>query len=258
MIEPAATNENTNPRMEGAVVGVIGSGGAMPTGFPAAGLQPGCTLEVVSLLSLGEMAGLRLRLSGTPTATGNNFIRVSSFSTSSSGTMTGTYWWRRHAGSFVGFSNVAAAFPGQAGTTALPDTTTLTRVGHRATIAAARVVAVLLGVTASTPVDMTFDVYAAQLEFDAPSVAEATSRILPLVGSPAVSTRAADIASYAAPNGTYDELIRSTISAEWRPGIVVTGGSRTITPITGQRHVRMAQLYSAGTAAIHPEWATPI
>jgi hypothetical protein len=67
LVEGQRTNGVRNPRCEGAVAGVIGSGGAWPTYWVA--VQAGLTAEVLGVVSRNGVACLRVKFTGTPTGT---------------------------------------------------------------------------------------------------------------------------------------------------------------------------------------------
>ena len=64
LIEGGSTNEATNPRAEGATAGVIGSGGAWPTGWTGYG-DTGLTATIVHVSQDDGIDYIRVRLSGT-------------------------------------------------------------------------------------------------------------------------------------------------------------------------------------------------
>ncbi len=70
-LDPSATNWYANAAMAGAVVGTLGSGGALPTGWIANSLPTGLSLDVVAAFQTtvggGKATVLRLRYHGTPT-----------------------------------------------------------------------------------------------------------------------------------------------------------------------------------------------
>ena len=67
-IQPAGTNGLRNPRCEGATVGVLGAGGAFPThwGFDT---PAGLTAEVLSVQEVDGVDTITIRFSGTTTGT---------------------------------------------------------------------------------------------------------------------------------------------------------------------------------------------
>lgn len=65
-IEPAASNLAVGGALAGAVIGVVGSGGSLPTGWVANGAL---TTQVLALTTLLGLPAIRLRISGTAVAT---------------------------------------------------------------------------------------------------------------------------------------------------------------------------------------------
>jgi hypothetical protein len=242
LLEATSQNENTNPRSEGAAIGVIGAGGAVPTGYAAPVVISGLTLEVVALPMYGSVQAVRYRLFGTPSATGNNFIRVTSNSTSTSGTFAGTCWYRVVAGSLAGFVASQVLFQGQAGNTAFAASPTLVRIGHTAVIATTRAATINLPVTSGTPVDVTLDVLAGQMEATAP-----TSVVLPANATLAASTRAAETASLFVPGANRTvRLLRQDLNGfEWSDASVV-GNSIVLEPRAGQDALRRVRVFEVG------------
>lgn len=76
LIEPQATNRNTNPRCEGFSVGVIGSGGALPTGW--GGPSSTVTREILGTTVINGVTCLLIRFTGVPGTTGPIEWRVGS------------------------------------------------------------------------------------------------------------------------------------------------------------------------------------
>ncbi len=68
LIEQASTNSIPNSEALGATVGVLGSGGALPTNWSASSVA-GLTTEVVSTGTANGFNYIRLKISGTPTTT---------------------------------------------------------------------------------------------------------------------------------------------------------------------------------------------
>jgi len=65
VVEEGSTNENRNPRAEGATVGVLGSGGAMPTNWAASG----GTREVIGTGTDDGWPYLDLKITGSSNCT---------------------------------------------------------------------------------------------------------------------------------------------------------------------------------------------
>lgn len=72
-IEPERTNRIRNPRGAGATVGVVGSGGALPTNWLST--TQGFALEVVGLGMIGDLPYIDILVAGTPNATAAIGIR---------------------------------------------------------------------------------------------------------------------------------------------------------------------------------------
>jgi hypothetical protein len=258
LIEPSTTNLAPNPRGEGAVAGVLGSGGALPTNWGMHSVVTGLTTEVVTPnAEQFGIPGIVLRVFGTATATGNHVIRTGGAITSTGvATITFSAYLRREAsvGStpqtrwHIGNQNALGSLIDP-----VPSINELVIGSRTVTFASSvnRMTCLWLAVDSGDAIDETFFVGAPQMAAEnAPS-----SRIFPPPGSPAASTRAAETVTLAVANGTYDVLVQDTAGGEWRAGEVVTGGSYTITPRSGQRHVRRVRLYAPGTAAANPGWA---
>lgn len=80
LLEPARINSLANPEMTGAVTGVVGSGGALPTGWGR--VMQGLTMTIVSstTITVGPFNYnvVRLQISGTATGTGDVDISLGS------------------------------------------------------------------------------------------------------------------------------------------------------------------------------------
>jgi hypothetical protein len=95
LIEPARTNRIRNNTMQGAVVGVVGSGGARPTNWVGANLA-GLSEEIVSSTVIDGIEVLTVRVFGTADATAQRTIYFDSLTgiTASNGqTWTGSFWF---------------------------------------------------------------------------------------------------------------------------------------------------------------------
>jgi len=106
-IQPAIglRNRLLNNRNDAAVVGVLGSGGVLPTGYAVT--TSGATVEVVSLAFVGGRQNFRVKVSGTPS--GNITFRTSAIATIAA--LTGQTWARSTflsiaAGDLTGFSGI--------------------------------------------------------------------------------------------------------------------------------------------------------
>ncbi|HEX7050170.1 MAG TPA: hypothetical protein VF188_08225 [Longimicrobiales bacterium] len=207
-LEPQRTNQIRNPRCEGAVVGVVGSGGALPTFWSL--FSPGIAVEIVGTGTEDGMSYVDVRLSGTPTATTGALIGLDGGNHASAAAgevWTGSLYARLVAGSLSGALGVqielserdasGAVLQTHRGDIAVTDLPRLSvaRHVHTATLVQAATAAVRallrVPVTQGVPVDLTLRLAGPQLERGPyPS-----SLILPDVGAPAVSTRAMETVS---------------------------------------------------------------
>lgn len=206
LIEPVArTNEIRNPRCEGAVVGVVGSGGSLPTHWTSFGA--GLTIEVTGTDTEDGLPFVDVRLYGTPTSTTGALIGLDGGNHASAAAgqaWTGSLFARLVGGDLSGVSMVqiemserdagGGAVQTHRGTitvTGLPRLS-VARHSYTATLAGATTAAVRallrVSVTQGVPVDLTLRIAGPQLERGA----YPTSLILPPVGAPAASTRAAE------------------------------------------------------------------
>lgn len=209
LIEGQRTNSVRNPRGEGALAGVVGSGGALPTNWTQSRV-PELTITVIGAVTVDGLPGVRVRIAGTTAPGGGwaliEFEAAANIPAAPSQAWAGSLFWRLAAGSvpagtvsrvFVSGRNasnaevVANIFSTTAAPAAalsriivpatLTGDATLARINHRAAWTFA----------ASTAVDMTLDLCAPQLE----QAAFASTPILPPAGAPAASTRGVDLLS---------------------------------------------------------------
>lgn len=78
LIEGASTNKIRNNALVGGVVGVIGSGGALPTNWAQSAFPAGITISVVAIGTDKGLPCIDIRFSGTPTATATGVLRFDS------------------------------------------------------------------------------------------------------------------------------------------------------------------------------------
>lgn len=192
------TNSNTNPRFEGATVGVIGSGGAYWTGGGTSGTG-GLNVEIVQI---GKDAGIdyvRLRLFGTPSGTAYTLFFAPTIAASPSQVWSRRLFCRLVAGSLTNISslNNRIVVVGGAGTSSQNMAPTLSTVWQAftetVTVGSATSVQHFLSAAISVglAVEITIDLGWPQMELG-PFV---STPILPAVGTPAASTRGADLVS---------------------------------------------------------------
>jgi hypothetical protein len=258
LIESSATNLVPNSRGENAVTGVLGAGGALPTWWANPNNVTGITLEVITPNAVRfGIPGVVLRLFGTAANSGTYRIRCHHVTVLTGiATITFSAYLRREVSS--GFTpqtqwciGTQAELPPVLNPVPAINQLVLGALTIEYTSSQDRVTTLWIPLDAGNSIDETFFFGAPQMAAEnAPS-----SRIFPPSGSPATSTRAAETVTLAAANGTYDVLVQDTAGGEWRAGEVVTGGSYTITPRSGQRHVRRVRLYAPGTAAAYPQWS---
>lgn len=254
LVEPERQNMATNSRAGGAV---SGSPGTIPTGWT---VTAGALLVQTTVTAQNGVPGVALRFQGTPAVTTARVIGLSA-AAGSTASWRGSVYLRLLAGSLANVSGDGGFVLriGATGATA-PLATLLTNSlsggMFRAELSRSSVASDGLNIRWNylnivDPVDFTMFVGGPQLEL----AASASSLVLNPASVAGPTTRAADIVSYAAPNGLADELFQDTFGGEWREGITVSGGSRPVIPIAGRSHARRARLYAPGTAAANPTWA---
>lgn len=226
LVEESTTNEIRNPRFEGATVGTIGSGGALPTNFALG--DGGMTWTVDAVGTESGMDYLQITLSGTASADAVLYFEPSN----QIAALTGEDWTLS-----VGMKVTAGTFPGNfllwlrgltsGGSTSDdlgtqdPDPTSLLD-GSIRRFFVTKTLNNNLGTTAyvrpalyidnpSGAVSCTFRLYATQCE----NKAYPTSPALPVAASPAASTRAADVVSI--PYGAWGGDEPYTVYAEYQP-----------------------------------------
>jgi len=110
-VQPAVgvRNRLRNNRGDGAVVGVLGSGGVLPTGMTISGIAAG-SVEVASIAAKNGRPNTRLRINGTPT--GDIEVRFGDFQdfpALAGQTWTGSVWAQMTAGSMANFTEARTA-----------------------------------------------------------------------------------------------------------------------------------------------------
>lgn len=198
-----------NPRAEGCIPGVIGSGGALPTNWSQQASLNGLSLEVIGQITVKGLPGLRLRVFGTPTAS-SSFVIEHETTTGLVAAPSQTWALATSvalaAGSLNGISAVryrvvprTATGTGVAGGQIVTNdflaslSATPVRVPGVVTITSdASTARVTSGVqftyTSGVAIDATFDLLAPQMEQNYCS----SSIILPSAGAPAAALRAPD------------------------------------------------------------------
>lgn len=214
--EAASTNQIRNPRFEGAALGVVGSGGALPANLtmPAFGGQ----VEVLATGTVNGWPRLRLRVSGTPTSFPRFFLEdTTAVSVSQGQTWTGSLGMALVGGSWsnvsprirmLEYTSAAGYIAEWAEDIDVDDThrrysQTHTVVNSNAAYSRFD----FYMYWTSGAVDFTFDLFLPQLE----QSATPTSPILPTVGTPAAATRAADVVT----GVTTDRASRGWYDTQW-------------------------------------------
>ena len=198
LMEGQRSNVLRNPRGEGAVVGVIGSGGALPTNWSASSLG---TREIVATGSEFGLQYVDIRQSGTGGAAFEWFFEASNFALAAVGqTWSASLFFRLIGGSFAGWARspnlVMYEFP----STALSSVSTslsssITRPTVTRTLNQATTTSVQHRLNFATPPvgawDFTIRIYSPQIE----QAAFSSTPIFPPASSLITSTRAADLLS---------------------------------------------------------------
>jgi hypothetical protein len=228
LIEESRTNSAHNSQAADAVVGVIGSGGVVPTNWTMS-FPTGIDQEVVATGTVSGMNYVDLRWNGTATAagtiqilTGNNVI-----SAASGQTWTGSMYIALVGGSYTNLTGQAVRVAERnsgggalAGTSAsFTATSALSRASATRTFnnadTARTTFAYLANVADGATIDITLRIAAPQLE----QGAFATSYI---PTTTAAATRAADSAVVTPISSFYNQS-EGTLFAEFRSGVDLSG-----------------------------------
>lgn len=201
------TNGIRNPRAEGAVVGVIGAGGALPTNWTIVGTTTGLSFNVLGVFVESGISVLRLGVSGTSGATVDFSIRsetTTSVVAAPSQSWAQADFIRLAAGSMTGWTSVRQRIDGRTsggavvapnqflGSTFTPGAT-LTRYMNAGTFNSDATLArvqsnIVFNAPNATALDATFDIGLPTLE----QASFASTPILPPIGTPGASTRGQD------------------------------------------------------------------
>ena len=238
LIEESRTNSIRNSQAGGATVGVIGSGGALPTNW-ATGSVSGISYEVIGTGTVSGFSYLDLKISGT-NSSGSSVNPIFSFEAttvivaSSAQSWTGSCYIALQAGSLAGASSFnidvterdsGGAFLAASATGFTP-TSALTRISHSRTFSNASTARtnhrVYFSVANGNSIDLTLRIAAPQLE----QGAFATSYI-PTTN--AAVTRGADSA-VVTPISSFYNASEGTIYNEFT--VPVLDGASTLRGIT--------------------------
>ncbi|WP_428492180.1 hypothetical protein [Rhodopila sp.] len=221
LLEGASSNSVANARFEGAVVGTPGT---LPAGYQTAFLPTNLNTEVVGFGTIGSLPYFDLRFFGTSVSSGRIFIYPSEVPATPGQTWSLSLYWAISAGTTAGmtagtadlsatcidnnFTNLGTLFQTTvADPAAAPIATQFKTGGGGPTPATTAFLQPLftVDVTGGT-VDITYRFAGFQLE----PAATPSSLILPPVGSPGISFRAADIL---APPGSLTLLASASATA---------------------------------------------
>ncbi|KMS57142.1 phage head spike fiber domain-containing protein [Sphingobium cupriresistens] len=189
-VEPSATNEATNNSNTGAAVGIIGSGGALPTGWTMPEGNGGAAVEVKSITTVDGFDIIEIQMSGTATSTAALTLRPDTAGAAASAgqTWTNSLYLALSAGSLTNVSGFALRAGSETGSTSLSGiTSTLTRYINTRTLTStsARQVVRFNWSAVGAAINFTLKIALPQRELGS----KATS---PIKTSGAVATRAAD------------------------------------------------------------------
>lgn len=216
--EVARTNYVRNPRLLGATTGVLGSGGALPTGWSATTMA-GLTSTVTAGVTEDGMQCVDIQLSGTPSS-GGTFIFTLDSSVMVAPAAVGQTWcqsifWRLTAGSLTGVSSPRFTMSeNNSGGTSLRSVNPGLTVPTGAALRTQRVYGTITctqALTAFVSADLRLTIAAGvavncTLRFAIPQLERGsgpTTPIMPADGTVATSTRGADIA---APNDSAEYM----------------------------------------------------
>lgn len=258
--ERGSDNFIPNPRGEGAVAGVIGSGGVAPTDWGTVSAGGGLATQIVGTGTEAGVPYVDIRWSGTASATG--FITVQFLSTAVAPiaawdqTWTASAFRRLVGGSFAGLFNARLNITEYLGATFLVGTSSLSTptsdplavqrgsVTRRLTdpLVDRVICSWAASFNAGAVVDITMRLGAPQLE-----QGPLSSVMLPSAGFPGVASRSAEALSIPAPTGGYS----ADITAATPSGAVAPYAASGLTSMQGSLHVaHPAAAVDAGATAI--------
>ena len=207
LLEGQRTNGIRNPRAEGAVVGVIGAGGALPTNWSIVGTTTGLSFDVLGVFVESGISVLRLGVSGTSGATIDFSIRSETTTgvvAAPSQSWAQADFIRLAAGSMTGWTSVRQRIDGRTsgGIIVAPNQflgsaftpgATLTRYTNVGTFNSDATLArvqsnIVFNAPSATALIATFDIGLPTLE----QASFASTPILPPIGTPGASTRGQD------------------------------------------------------------------
>jgi hypothetical protein len=279
LIEEQRTNSLRNNTMQGAAVGVIGSGGALPTNwFFSVATTTGLTREVVAVGTEDGISYVDLKLSGTASGAGSVsflFEAATQVVASQNQVWTGAIYRKLVAGSFAGLNassaalfvnsyTAAGAFDAASTSTARSEATPTsaalrtqraTLTGTLSSATTARVnLGIYLTIADGAAIDITLRIGLPQLELGAFDTS-------PILTTGAAATRLADVASITGTNfSSFWNASEGTIVARALRGVdsVVTIASASLTNNNENRlevHATAAAEYRATVRTLNVEVA---
>jgi hypothetical protein len=200
LVEGTRGNRVRNPRAEGAAAGTPGT---MPTYWSVSGLPSGIASTVVGVVTVNGVQCLRIRLAGTPAATATARLEpeaLNAMAAANGQSWTASAFLRLQAGSQANLGMALRLMGRDAGFGAFNLVSSsvtlgagLVRSAVSTTIGNATVATVstdlTLSFTLNQAVDCTFDIGWPQAE----QASFASTPVLPVAGTPAASTRNADL-----------------------------------------------------------------
>ncbi|WP_311270485.1 hypothetical protein [Sphingobium sp. WCS2017Hpa-17] len=230
-IEPSATNEATNNSNSGAVAGVIGSGGALPTGWTMPEGNGGAAVEVKSITTVAGFDIIEIQMSGTATSAAALTLRPDTAGAAASAgqAWTNSLYLALSAGSLTNVAGFQLRAGSETGGTSLGGiTSALARYTNTRTLTStsARQVLRFNWSAVGAAINLTLKIASPQRELGG----KATS---PIKTSGAVATRAADAlvlswASRNVPDGAITVRYTFDDGSTQDVATTVSGGNSTV------------------------------
>jgi hypothetical protein len=253
LIEGARTNANPNPRGEGFVTGVIGSGGSLPTGWVGTSLSGGAAATIVGSQTIAGVDCLLIRFAGTPNATIGRGIEFGPTDTVTAGTvLTNSLFVALTAGALTNVSPFTLRTNTEGGTVFTPNASltryTATRIMSNT---AANTTLRWNYLDTVTAVDFTLALGWPQREMGA---SFASTPILPPVGTPGAAQRGADVVTAALQALGLPPSARAGIVADvLAPQVAPSGVDQMIWQVDGgDDGTRLGLRNAAGGATVLP------
>ena len=241
LIEPAVTNQVVNSGTGGAAIGVIGSGGALPTGWTMPEGAGGLTREVVGISTVAGFDVIDIRFYGAASVTSLMTLRPDNAGADAAAgqTWTNSVYLALIAGSLANVAGFQLRAGNETGSTGLSGlTSTLTRYANTRTLTSTSARQVLRWNYSATGAAVDFTLRVALPQRETGSVAH-----MPVKTSGAVATKAADaaalnwegrnipdsaiLARYTFDNGSYQDVATN-----------ISGGVSTIPTTLNRPHLK--------------------